>query len=61
MEALYRMTEDEITKYAKTTLRLAEDEAVLYAGELEERKQEIQKAKNQANLLEQKDADALLE
>ena len=59
MEALYRMKEDEITKYANTTLRLAEDEAVLYAGELEERRQETQK--DQVNLLEQKDVDALLE
>ena len=59
MEALYRMKEDEITKYANTTLRLAEDEAVLYTGELEERRQETQK--DQVNLLEQKDVDALLE
>ncbi len=61
MEALYSMTEEETIEYTKTTLVFTAEEAELYAGQLEERKQEIQKVQDQANLLEQKDADALLE
>ena len=55
------MTEEETIEYTKTTLGFTAEEAELYAGQLEERKQEIQKVQDQANLLEQKDADALLE
>ena len=61
MEALYSMTEEKTIEYTKTTLGLAEEEAELYAGHLEERKQEIQKVQVQANLLKQKDTDTLLE